>query len=856
MAKYWIGFLGCFFSVWTVSCGQPSPKKQEKVETTSTPQDNAKSDLKLTFQVLEEKYLGKTQSRSSLTFKNTGNAPLLANGWTIYFNGSPSYKAKDTNGPIKIESINGDLLRLTPTENFKAIASGDSVSVELVSAGQIINDSRAPYGFYLVWDKEPAKGHAINTQYVKPTKNAVGWIEAQDIYRQNQVIQDIAEDKLTKVFPAPVQYTKTGTSIVLTPATGITADQGFANEQQHLEAFLENVFGKQDAAGAGATTIQLKKKAGLGAEGYELQVQPKSIVISATSPAGLFYGIQSLKTLMPPLALAKKQTSVTIDGVQVKDAPRFPHRAFMMDVARNFQPKDQVLKVLDLMALYKLNVLHFHLNDDEGWRLEIAGLSELTQVGGRRGHTLDNLQFLQSAYASGPDVNNTTGSGHYTKADFIEILKYAKARHIKVIPEIETPGHARAAIKAMDARYYRLLKEGKKTEAEQYLLRDLNDKSVYRSVQYWNDNVMDVSMPSTYQFLEKVTDEVLAMYKEAGAPIQTIHFGGDEVPKGVWEKSPSVHALMKKDASIKEIDDLWYYFFNKLNAMVKARKLYLSGWEEVGLRKVRDNGKLTYVANPVLAKENVHVDVWNNIGSNSDLAYRMANAGYKVVLTNVTNLYLDLAYQKAYEEPGLYWGGFVDLDKPFYFIPLDYMKNMKVDESNNPIKPGTFAGKEQLTAKGKANIVGLQAPLWSERILSPERQEYMLLPKLLGLAERAWAPDPTWATEPNPAKSEALYNTAWSQFVNILGKRELSRLNYYHNGFQYRIPTAGALVENGKVVANVQLPGMVIRYTVDGSEPTVQSKVYSGSIAEKGTVKLKVFDVTGRGSRVTVVENK
>jgi hexosaminidase len=858
MAKYWIGFLGCFFSVWTVSCGQPTQKKQEKVETTTT-QETAKADLQLRFQVLEEKYLGKTQSRSSLTFKNTGIAPLPATGWTIYFNGSPSFRAKDANGLVKVEAINGDLLRLVPTENFKPVAPGDSVSVELVSAGQIINDSRAPYGFYLVWDKEPTKGYTLATQYVKPTKNAVGWIEAQDIYRQNQVIQDIAEDKLTKVFPTPAQYTKTGTSFTLTSDTKINAEKEFANERHHLEAFLESIFAKQNAAQtaeAGGTTIQLKKKAGLGAEGYELQVQPMAIVINATTPAGAFYGIQSLKTLIPPSAYAQKKTSITVDGVQIKDAPRFPHRAFMMDVARNFQQKKQVLKVLDLMALYKLNVLHFHLNDDEGWRLEIAGLPELTQVGGRRGHTLDNLEFLQAAYASGPDVNNTTGSGHYSKADFIEILKYAKARHIKVIPEIETPGHARAAIKAMDARYYRLLKEGKKTEAGQYLLRDLNDKSVYRSVQYWNDNVIDVSMPSTYRFLEKVTDEVLAMYKEAGAPIQTIHFGGDEVPKGVWEKSPSVQALMKKEASIKEIDDLWYYFFNKLNAMLKARKLYLSGWEEVGLRKVRDNGKLSYVANPVLAKENVHVDVWNNIGTNSDLAYRMANAGYKVVLTNVTNLYLDLAYQKAYEEPGLYWGGFVDLDKPFYFIPLDYMKNMKVDESNNPIKPRTFAGKEQLTAKGKANIVGLQAPLWSERILSPERQEYMLLPKLLGLAERAWASDPTWATEPSTVKSEAFYTTAWSQFANTLGKRELPRLNHYAGGFQYRIPTAGAFVENGKVLANVQLPGMVIRYTSDGSEPTAQSKMYSGPITEKGTVKLKVFDVTGRGSRVTVVENK
>src|SRR5690606_15553247 len=127
----------------------------------------------------------------------------------------------------------------------------------------------------------------------------------------------------------------------------------------------------------------------------------------------------------------------------------------------------------------------------------------------------------------------------YTEADFIEILQYATARHIRVIPEIETPGHARAAIKAMEARYHRLMKEGKEDEAKKYLLRDFDDQSVYRSVQKWNDNVMDVSMPTVYDFLEVVVDDVIALYQQAGASLETIHFGGDEVPQGVWEKSPA-----------------------------------------------------------------------------------------------------------------------------------------------------------------------------------------------------------------------------------------------------------------------------------------------------------------------------
>jgi hexosaminidase len=815
--------------------------------------------LNLTWEVVEENYQGKSQTLTALTFKNTGKAPLPASGWSLYFHASPSFKPKDARVPVTVEHVNGDLLWMAPAPGFKAIPAGGTQRLEFVSGGQVINVSRAPEGFYIVWDDDKAKGYNIgNVEYKKPGQNKVGWIEPKEVYEQNKAIKDIPAEKLTKVFPTPAKYTVTGEGFDLTATVPIIADNAFSREAALLADHLTTVFGQKPAVQNSGTgkAIRLQEKNGLGPEAYELVVTPQAVVVSASTPAGIFYGTQSLKTLMPPAALASKQTSVSLAGVKVTDQPRFGHRAFMMDVARNFQKKEQVLKVLDLMALYKLNVLHFHLNEDEGWRLEIPGLPELTEVGSKRGHTLDSKQHLQPSLGSGPDVDASSGSGYYTRADYIEILKYANDRHIKVIPEVETPGHARAAIKSMDARYARLMKEGKKEEAERYLLRDLNDKSVYRSVQNWNDNVIDVALPSTYTFLEKVTDELLAMYKEAGAPIETIHFGGDEVPPGVWEKSPAAQAVIANNPKVNNTDDLWYYFFGNLNDMLKKKGLYLSGWEEIGMRKVRKNGNTTFIANPDFANENFHVDVWNNLGSNIDLAYRLANAGYKVVLTNVTNLYLDLSYQKAYEEPGLNWGGYQDLDKPFYFIPFDYMKNMKVDADNKPIKPSAFAGKERLTEAGKANIVGLQSPLWSETIKTPEQLEYMLLPKLLGLAERAWAPDPAWATMTDAAKSATAYNQAWSEFVNILGKRELPRLNYYAGGFKYRIPTAGAAVENGKIVANVQLPGLAVKYTTDGSEPTANSKAYTGPIAEKGTIKLRVFDPTGRAGRVTTVENK
>ncbi len=833
---------------------QESSSQQPKF----TPPVNAKA-LKLSWKVLEEGYQGKNQTLSVLTIENTGKTDFPATGWQVYFHCSPSFKSAAAKAPLKTTPVNGDLLRMEPTASFDGIPAGGSLSVEFTSAGQIINESRAPNGFYIVWSGNQSQGYALeNYTIAKPSNSGVEWETPLDIFRQNETIQDLPAASLTKIFPTPAHYLETGAVFTLTSATPIVTHEAFRKEATLLAGHLGKIFGQQPAVQAQGSgkVIRLQQKSGLGPEAYELKVNAQEIVIYANTPAGAFYGTQSLQTLLPASALASKPSSVSVPGVAIEDAPRFGHRAFMMDVVRNFQKKEQVLKVLDLMALYKLNVLHFHFSDDEAWRIEIPGLPELTEVGSRRGHTLDEQDMLIPALGSGPDADKSSGSGHYSKADYIDILKYATARHIKVIPEVETPGHARAAVKSMDARYNRLMKQGKKAEAEQYVLRDLKDSSKYRSVQYFNDNVMDVSLPSTYAFLQKVTDELLAMYQEAGAPIQTIHFGGDEVPAGVWEKSPSVQALIAQNPKVKNTDDLWYYFFGKVNDMLKKRNLYLSGWEEIGLKKVRQNGRLTYMPNPDFANENFHIDVWNNQGSNLDLAYRMANAGYKIVLTNVSNLYMDLAYQKVYEENGLYWGGYLDVDKPFQFIPYNYMKNMRLNSENKPYAADAFKGKEQLKPSARKNIIGLQAPLWSEKVKTPERLEYMLLPKLLGLAERAWAPDPAWATEANSAKSTAGYNQAWSGFVNVLGKRELPRLSYYAGGFQYRIPTVGAKVENGKVKANVQLPGFTIRYTTNGTEPTAQSKTYTAPVAEKGTVMFKVFDAAGRGGRAISVENK
>ncbi|HEY8783521.1 MAG TPA: family 20 glycosylhydrolase [Mucilaginibacter sp.] len=817
-------------------------------------------DLSITWEALQNDAPNRGQSLNAITITNDGKNTFPATGWKMYFNSARLVASATVTGNATISFVNGDLFSLTPTNTFTEIKPGESVVIKFIDEEPVVTLTDGPEGFYVVWDEQPDKGYNTGAFTIKPFKpNYVGLVTPAIIYDQNKNIKDIPEEQLTKVFPTPVSYKETGGVFSLDEriVMGYSIDNKFEQEGKNLRTFLNSFFDgkyKPSPKSINLNVIQIIPDGNLKEEEYELSVAPHGITINASTPIGAFYAIQSLKTLIPPSAYAHTQKEIQIPCVEIKDEPRFPYRAFMLDVGRNFQPKSEVFRVLDVMALYKLNVFHLHLTEDEGWRLQIPSLPELTEVGSKRGHTLDAKHFLPPSHGSGGEVENKTGTGFYTKADFIEILKYADKLHIMVVPEIESPGHARAAIKSMNARYDRLMAEGKKAEAERYLLYDPNDKSQYSSNQYWTDNIIDVSLPSTYNFIETVINDIVSMYKEAGAPLKTINFGGDEVPAHVWEKSPAYSALKANHPEIQSTADLWYYFYGRVNKLVKAKGLYLSGWEEMALRKTALDGKPFYVPNPDFMPEHLQAEVWNNsLGDgNEDLAYKLANAGYKTVLTCVSNLYFDMANYKSFDEPGYYWGAFVDIDKPFSFIPYDYFKNSKVDKNGLPINRDIFIGKQRLTDYGKTNILGLQSAVWGENIKSTSRLEYMLLPRLLGFAERAWSKDPDWATEPNAAKSDSLYQVAWVNFLNVLGKRELPRLSYYNGGYKYRVPKPGLVLQDGKYAANIQFPGLTIRYTTDGKDPDAKSKIYNDAVTNDGPgIKFRAFDTKGRGGNVS-----
>jgi hexosaminidase len=823
-------------------------------KTTDAIKFNA-ADLRISWEVMDNNYQGKNEALTALVITNSGKDVLPAGGWKFYVNSGRGFTENAVSGNAKINQVNGDLYSITPTAGFKELKPGESARIEYVNDDPVVNVTDAPEGIYLVWDAQPEKGYSIGSFDIKPyNPTYAGLITPEIVYDRNKTVTDIPADQLPKILPTPVSYKETGSAFTLTANIHVSStDKRFDKELAILNNDIKALFGKRTANKYADNVISLEYKEGLNAEGYELSVKPSAITIRATTAAGMFYGIQSFKTLIPVTTLAKPTSSMQISCVEVADAPRFPHRAVMLDVARNFQPQKQVIKLLEAMSLYKLNVLHLHLTDDEGWRIEIPSLPELTSVGSKRGHTLDSKNHLPASHGSGPDVNNPYGTGFYTKAEYIEILKYATDRHITVIPEIETPGHARASIKAMDARYDRLMAEGKKDEATKYLLRDLDDKSEYRSVQYWNDNVINVSVPSTYTFVERVVDDLISIYKEAGAPLPNIHFGGDEVPPHVWEKSPAYIALKATHPEIQNTGDLWYYFYGRVNQILKAKGIHLSGWEEMALRKTTLDGNDTYVPNPDFTGEHLQADVWNNVlgGGQEDLAYKLANGGYKVVLTCVTNLYLDMANYKSFDEPGYYWGAFLGIDKFYSFIPYDYFKNADVDKNGAPINRSIFLGKQRLTDYGKSNIIGLQGALWAETVKGTERMDYMIFPRLFGLAERAWAQDPAWATEKDPIKAQQEYQQSWSVFLNVLGKREMPRLSYYNGGYNYRVPKPGISLQDGKYSSNIEFPGLTIRYTTNGKDPDAGSKVYTGPVDYKsGVIKFRAFDPKGRGGNV------
>jgi hexosaminidase len=412
------------------------------------------------------------------------------------------------------------------------------------------------------------------------------------------------------------------------------------------------------------------------------------------------------------------------------------------------------------------------------------------------------------------------------------------------------PGHARAAIKAMEVRYERLKLKGKLQEAEEFRLIDPEDNSLYKSAQYYNDNVLCVARESVYHFFETVVDDVLEMYSEAGVPVDMIYTGGDEVPEGAWSGSPMCRELMSELPEIEDPKNLQKYFMKRINTVLLDRYLKTGGWEEIALEK-DENGN--YYVNTDFTGKNVIPYVWNNLDGSQDLAYRMANSGYPLVLCPVTNFYMDLAYSNDPEEPGLYWGGFTDERDPWQIGPYNMLYTITENANGCEIRKEEYEKMARLKAEARENILGLQAQLWHETIRGGDMMEYYLLPKLIGFAERCWAQASAWETIAEQTKRMESTNAEWQNFEYTIYEQELPKLHYLNGGYNYRIPPAGAKIVDGYLHVLPQNQALKVRYTLNGNIPDKNSAIYNEPVEITGKIRLQVIDKTGKTSKVSVI---
>ncbi|MDZ7718479.1 MAG: family 20 glycosylhydrolase [Balneolaceae bacterium] len=803
------------------------------------------------------------QLRASLAFRNTGSETFTPAGWTLYLNSIRVLDAESFLPEFEVTHISGDFFKLEPTDSFNPIPAGEEFVKEYKAQFHAIKKTDAPQGFYFVYDDRIEEVTEVSVEpFVgeeQVNRNQGDNLEiptAGSRYRENEQLTTLTPDQVSKITPTPSSLEMGDGSYELTNGITISYAQDVLEEAEYLSSLLSEEYNIENTVeqlngewnGSGIL-LNLDPAVDENEEAYSLQITDDGIELSSSGNAGIFYAIQSLRSLISN----RDSGDMELAAVQIFDQPGFDYRGMHLDVARNFQDKESVLRLLEVMGMYKLNKFHFHLTDDEGWRLAIDELPELTEVGGRRGHTETEEHFLAPSYGSGPDPTpgESFGSGWYSRDEYIEILQFAGQRHIEVIPEIDVPGHARAAIKGMEVRFNRLSEFGESEQAEMYRLADPADESEYMSVQNFDDNVMNVCRESTYNFMGLIFDEVIAMHEEAGVPLNMIHVGGDEVPEGAWTESPACDLYMEEH-SIDKAADLFGHFFTRLESMLEERGLQMAGWEEVGLDEDHSGPK-----EDAEYKENVVPYVWSSIwgSGREDYAYMLANAGYNVVMSNASNLYLDMAYNKSWQEPGFYWAAMFDTKDTYSFIPYDLYKNAEHDNYGNPVDPSQYDDAIQLSETGRSNILGIQGQLWSETVNEPQRWEYMVLPRLLGLAERAWVGNPSWGEMENLTQLRSERDAAWNEFANRVGQYELDRLDNIFNDINYRLPVPGAVIEDGVLMVNSAYPGLEIRYEINGT-PNSDSPIYQGpvEINEGDSVTISIFNSAGRSSRKVSVQ--
>jgi hexosaminidase len=476
-------------------------------------------------------------------------------------------------------------------------------------------------------------------------------------------------------------------------------------------------------------------------ESYDLVVSPEKVVISAAGDAGLYYGTV---TLWQMLTTGQWSGTASLPCVRIRDAPQLRWRGLMLDSARHMQSIDYIRQLIDRMSLEKLNVLHWHLTDDQGWRLEIKRYPRLTQIGAWR-----ELRTPDLTMSPAQERSHHYG-GYYTQAEVRDLVAYAAQRNVTIVPEIEMPGHASAAL----AAYPRF------GSSPSPLSTPSNEYGIFPNLYNIDD--------ATFTFLENVLTEVMQLF-----PSPWIHIGGDEAIKNQWEASPAIQAKMKA-LGLPNEDALQSYFTKRIDTFLTAHGRRTVGWDEIL------QGGLA---------PNAVVMSWHGVQGAIDAS----KLGHDAVLTPARPLYFNYRQSAAADEaPGRF--------------ALNTLKNV-YDFDPEPAS---------LSAEQRRHILGVQANLWTEYVISSDRDDWMLYPRTAALAEIAWSAAP---------------NRDWNSFLSRLidEMRRYQSLGIHFDPATFRVRIEETLTpDQAHVVASLDnMSGFgTVRYTTDNSRVTTSSPVY------------------------------
>ena len=491
------------------------------------------------------------------------------------------------------------------------------------------------------------------------------------------------------VIPIPQEVELTDDNFRIGEKCSVVAQPGCIEEAEYLAEMLRKAtgFAVPVKAGPEAETVpdnsivlELDKNLDLGDEAYLLEAGNSGVVVKGSAAAGVFYGIQTLIQLLPPEILGKEPVSGiewTVPGVKIEDMPRFGWRAYMLDEARHFKGMETVKKLLDQMALHKMNRFHWHLTDDQGWRIEIKRYPLLTEIGSKRKDT-------QIGGWDSPERSGQPHGGFYTQEEIREIVDYAAKRHITIVPEIEMPGHASAAV----AAYPEMGTSNEKIEVP----------VVFGKL----PSAFNVAAPKVYEFLENILDEVMALF-----PSEVIHIGGDEVKFDQWLKSDQIKELMKREG-LSGPAQVQLHFTNKMSHFIESRRRRMMGWNEIlgddlhGFIKEAGGKELSDDSGGRSLASGTIVHFWKGEIS---LAEKAVHQGHDIVNSLHSENYLDYTYKA---------------------LPLARAYN------SDPIPEG-------LDSRFYSKVLGSECHMWSEWVPNVERLHYQTFPRFSAYAEVGWS---------------------------------------------------------------------------------------------------------------------